>query len=100
MPAWGGTVVWVLNSGETLPTIYRLLLWQETGVTSEGAFAREYLMPKALQIWLEYPILGIGVGDFSIAAGLGDLSEYPHNIFLEILSETGMVGLVLFVLFL
>jgi hypothetical protein len=31
---------------------------------------------------------------------LGDISLHPHNIFLEVLSETGIIGFVLFVAFL
>jgi O-antigen ligase len=52
-------------------------------------------------MFLEHPLLGIGVGSFSY----GDTSEtdsdhaYAHNIFGELLSETGLLGFLAFIAF-
>lgn len=66
----------------------------------------------AMDIWLENPILGAGVGgyrDLSIRFLNPDeinpliwvdesYGLYPHNIFLEILSELGLIGLAVFLM--
>lgn len=50
----------------------------------------------ALNAFIENPILGLGIGGFGIYAYKLDENIYPHNIFLEIGAELGIVGLVLF----
>jgi hypothetical protein len=44
--------------------------------------------------------LGLGTGGFPSLFRLPDDRYYPHNIFLEVLLESGIIGLVLFLLFL
>lgn len=39
--------------------------------------------------FLENPVFGVGFGRYNL---LGDYSTYPHNLFVEILCETGLVG--------
>ncbi len=51
-------------------------------------------------MWSQNPFFGSGIGSFPIAVGLGDKRMYPHNIFLEIAAELGVVGLVIFAFFL
>jgi hypothetical protein len=52
---------------------------------------RDYL--RALNLFLQHPVLGSGLGSFYHPEEL--LSQkYPHNIILELLSETGLVGLI------
>jgi len=51
---------------------------------------------SALRIFLNHPIIGTGLGGWAVTEGLGDVNIHPHNIFLEILSETGIIGLTLF----
>lgn len=47
------------------------------------------------------PVLGKGIGSFSINYRGEDIRDYPHNIILETASELGIVGLsVLFLLLL
>lgn len=48
---------------------------------------------KTLAIIKEYPIFGKGLGGYSDDG----LVHYPHNIFLEIINETGFVGLAVIV---
>jgi O-antigen ligase len=54
----------------------------------------------ALQAFWQHPLIGVGFGGWPLFHGLGDVSIHPHNIFLEILSETGLIGLILFLIFL
>lgn len=55
----------------------------------------------AWQIFLDHPLKGIGVGQFNVVspmyARIGTLhSLFPHSFPLQILSETGIIGLFLF----
>lgn len=63
----------------------------ETGYLS----SRDILFDWAYAFWLEAPIFGNGLGSFAAVTDL----EYPHNILMEFLCETGVVGLLLFLLF-
>jgi O-antigen ligase len=53
---------------------------------------------NALNSSILSPFIGIGIGGFNYIAGFADTKEgvYPHNIFLEILCETGILGLAVF----
>ena len=54
------------------------------------------LAQMALRVFAEQPVLGAGWSGFPVAAGLpDDLGFYPHNLLLEILAETGLVGLLI-----
>ncbi len=48
----------------------------------------------------EHPWLGVGFGGYSFTNDKRQRYLYPHNYFLEIGSETGLIGLVLFCVFL
>lgn len=50
-------------------------------------------------MWLDAPLLGLGVGGFNdvnFPDSLQSIMKYPHNVIMEILSEYGMVGGLLF----
>lgn len=49
----------------------------------------------AFHRWLEKPIFGWGIGEFRVK---DSYLEYPHNLLLEILMETGVVGGFLFLI--
>jgi O-antigen ligase len=80
---------------ETL-TINRLLALLQPGMEPASATRlRHYEI--AIPLWLEKPILGHGIGSWPILNGIGDVRDYPHNVFLEIMVEFGLIGLSLFV---
>ena len=57
---------------------------------------REDFTADAWRVFMSEPLLGVGWGGFPVAAGYGDAGgHYPHNIVLELLSETGVVGAML-----
>lgn len=59
-----------------------------------GGGGRDLIMLEAIRLILEYPIFGVGLGGFAIHAAHLDVA-WPHNFFLEILCETGCVGMAI-----
>ena len=45
-----------------------------------------------VQLFLDSPIWGVGFGRYNL---LGNYDTYPHNLFVEILCELGIVGFVI-----
>lgn len=56
-------------------------------------YIRLDLWPAAWNLFIEKPILGIGVGQFPALSGF---EIYPHNGFLSILVELGLVGFLVY----
>lgn len=56
----------------------------------------------AWDIFIANPIAGIGLGGFNQYASfeITTMMKYPHNIFLEVLCELGLIGFSLFILLL
>lgn len=83
-------------------TVYRrLALLQEGG--GDSALERASRFKSALAAMLTFPeiLTGLGIGGFS-AFYLGidaKRGAYPHNIFLELGSELGILGLIAIILF-
>jgi O-antigen ligase len=54
----------------------------------------------AVRFWLDSPIVGHGIASFSnLFSGRDREGTHPHNIFLEMLSDLGLIGLALLLLF-
>ena len=81
--------------------IYHLILSANTGssITRTDSSGRIELWQKAIKIWLENPILGIGGNHFSLESPLL-LSAHPHNIFLKFLAEWGITTFFLLLIIL
>ena len=58
-------------------------------ITRESSSGRIDLWINALQCWLQHPVIGCG---FYQLQQYPNLSAHPHNIFIQILSETGSLG--------
>jgi O-antigen ligase len=56
---------------------------------------RQGLWSLALQITAEYPLLGVGRGNWEAVSGSRVL---PHNTFLSIMADTGLLGFAIFLL--
>lgn len=62
-------------------TTHRLVLWHAAQTMAD-----------------QFPVFGAGLGTFEATANnVEDTSLYPHNMFLEVLAESGAVGFVLIV---
>lgn len=112
----GGLVV----AGVTLTAIEVLFpggaFWDEMETVSEGTQAgtglvRRVIWELAVQLWTQHPILGIGAGNFGVVAAqtFSDDPDRPafafmyqiwgqqlHNLYVQILCEEGLVGILLF----
>lgn len=66
------------------------LMFSGNGVYTAG---RDQLYLKAINMIEKKPLVGYGLDGFMINTG----NIYPHNIVLEIMIETGIIGLVFFV---
>jgi O-antigen ligase len=49
---------------------------------------------SALEALLQHPIIGLGVGGWSIFYYNEDILRYPHNFLLEVGAEQGVIGLI------
>jgi O-antigen ligase len=90
LPAAQGKVSWkvgeleALASGSPIGTVgYRLGFYR-----------------SALNALVEHPIIGLGVGGWSIYYYDEDVLHYPHDFVLEVGAEQGVVGLIILILLL
>lgn len=61
----------------------------------EGSIgSRKEYISISIQKFYKNPLLGVGLGDWNTS---GLPHKYPHNVYLEVLSEIGVIGLILFV---
>jgi len=69
-----------------------------TAVWTSNITIRYDLWDTALKIFTDYPVLGSGPGGYAAIAGpifnYHETSIHPHNIYLLILSERGLIGLL------
>ncbi len=74
----------------------------ETAISPEGEGVRLVLWEEAGRIFLDQPLTGAGAGSFPVAfeqslrVSLAGLPETPHNDYLLLLSEYGLIGVLLF----
>lgn len=62
------------------------------------AVMRTQAIDYSLNQWIGSPIFGIGLRDLELTvsfAGVTQVLAYPHNMLIEVVSQTGVVGLVL-----
>ncbi len=110
--AIGMFILFAIKSKKLLvPLILALVLWQvvlpqraieriqstqnEYGELDESAERRIKIWEKSMEIFQENPVVGIGYGVFQyLGFDLGD----THNIYVKILTEQGVVGMLVFLL--
>lgn len=96
-----------------LATISELLPGEQTVTDPDSSFEkRRVVTGAAWRMFLDHPALGVGAGNYTVhfdryaaemdSAGReylapdGDQHQYPHNLYLEVASETGFAGLLAF----
>lgn len=75
-------------------------LLQGSGQARGTAVQRLGYYSAALEAWMQRPLIGWGVGGWSMIYWHLDDRRYPHNLFLEVLVEQGLVGLSILLFFL
>lgn len=94
--------LYLMSSGVRLLTLAKFAqvinqLDAAEDIAAQGGANRFVYYAAAVAFWLEAPILGNGVGSFSIMLrGEERVGTIPHNMILEILCSLGLVGLGLF----
>ena len=91
----GFFVLFLVESGYTTHTFNRLLAFTQLGM-GDSVEVRVQSYTHAIKYWNQAPFWGFGIGSWPVLYDSMDLRSYPHNIFLEILVELGLVGVVLF----
>ncbi len=81
-------------------TLQRFLVIYEDPSHGYSVAVRLEYYKDAFHYWLASPIWGHGIGSWPILEGEEDTRKYPHNIFLEIAVELGLIGVCLFMGFL
>ncbi|MBP60024.1 MAG: hypothetical protein CMJ62_00740 [Planctomycetaceae bacterium] len=83
-----------------LSTIRRLEMLVNGNDFGGSAETRLDMWRVCFQVWPEKPVFGHGLGSFAVLYQNIDERLFPHNLFLELVVETGVVGLVLLMLLL
>lgn len=85
----------IIQKGVLQTIIYRfIVLFTENG-GGTSTLGRIERFDTALDMLKSAPFLGTGLGSFSVYYGNREY-DYPHNLILEISSELGLLGLLLF----
>lgn len=94
-----GSMIYMMNQEDAPETLRRLELLVETNDGVGGsAQARISYYATSIELWLEQPIFGYGVGSWPVLVEQTDIRGYPHNIILETLFEFGAIGMLLLII--
>ncbi|MFF5296403.1 O-antigen ligase family protein [Paractinoplanes globisporus] len=91
-----GAVVWVLF-GQTIMFLLNNRFLATT-VQQRHTSDRDVLYEKGFWLFVERPIVGVGVHGFYAITNLGPGEKYVHNLPLAVAAEGGAVGLLLLLL--
>jgi len=95
--------IYFTSLGKSLPQFNLNRIVETNERIREGNYTnREIFWKMAIDEFLEHPVLGIGSKNFSYYANnkLNATGAVTHNTYLSILVETGIVGLIIFLLLL
>lgn len=88
-------IIFFILGGQNSSLFSRIQL--AIGGTDPSAAGRLYYYRVALEQFAASPIWGLGPGQFSIGVTGEEIALYPHNIFLELGAESGLLGIIIFV---
>lgn len=95
-----GSVYFVYQNSENIRSIQNFVSLYDNpqdyidGAGSGSFGSRIEFARRSINVIAEYPFFGVGFGDWGNHTG--NLHQYPHNIVLELLSETGLFFVILF----
>lgn len=107
----GGTILIPTDFTRRLSTLAQLLPGEERVREMDSSFQNRVLQARvAWRIFVDRPALGVGAGNYTVhyydyADQIGSAApeydraggaHYPHNLYLELASETGFAGLIAF----
>lgn len=73
----------------------RLNVFKNYG-NDESVSGRFVFIQKCLEGFMDSPFLGNGIGSTGLLISGQDIVLYPHNLFVEVLSEFGLIGFFLY----
>lgn len=94
----------IITFGDQIPMLSnvmeRLSMIFSAGTLEESTTGRTVLWERAIQMWNENPVLGSGWGTYRYywTNGYQGISTAAHNVFLQLLAEVGVVGLIVFLI--
>ncbi|WP_314590540.1 O-antigen ligase family protein [Paenibacillus terrigena] len=89
------------QSGSPPQTLSRLeLLMPGSDGIGSSAATRVNNADDAIELWMNHPFIGNGVGSWPILTKMDDFRDYPHNLFVEVLVELGVAGIMLLMILL
>lgn len=90
----------IVNDREAPATLRRFVTYAFVQPDQHTLSPRDIFRGLAFDVFWTAPFAGVGWGGFPISAGLPDMPGYwPHNLIFELLSETGLMGTLAFLLF-
>lgn len=85
------SVLFLIQQGHADTLIYRIeTIFKENG-GGASVSERTKRLSTAIEMIEESPFLGKGLGSFSIYYNGTDTADYPHNTYIEILAELGLI---------
>ncbi len=96
--AFGFLVTYVPAIADSFSRLVNTFNTFDSGDVAEATSGRTLLWEVAIREWLQSPFVGNGWGSFSYVWPSGTISIYAHNEFLQLLHDSGIAGLTVFVL--
>lgn len=75
-----------------LQGIQRIITGDLQGSDSASTYVRFLMILQSTETFVQNASIGVGLGDWSRHADFLSRYDYPHNIYLELLAETGLFG--------
>lgn len=95
-------------SMQSLKRIYSFVLYpfemkKTNSMDIQNVSSRIYCIQAGLQMFFDHPFIGVGIGNYPYTyaryapPGAERTPRYAHNTYIQILTETGLIGFVVFI---
>ncbi len=84
---------------DRLQTVVEVVQEGDVGRGDDSLVGRAYLYKRGFEIFVDNPLLGVGLDNFQMARGRTfgmTIGAYSHSNYLELLTNTGLIGFLLF----